>query len=118
MSTRDQGYHAETLASFYLQAKGYHIVETNWQRGRYELDIVAFDPAQKNWLFVEVKSAQTLDTAIRHFTSAKQQNIAYAIERYLDENNTSQYDYQLDLIALRINAHGELHTLDHIPDVL
>lgn len=118
MSTRDLGYQAEILAGFYLQAKGYHIVETNWQHGHYELDIVAFDLDQKNWLFVEVKSAQTSDTAMRHFTEGKKQNLAYAIEHYLDEKNTRQYDCQIDLIALGINNQGSLRTIDHIPNVI
>lgn len=118
MSTRDQGHQAEIFTSFYLQAKGYHIVETNWQYGRYELDIVAFDPNQQTLLFVEVKSAQTLDTARRHFSEVKQQNIAYAIEHYLDENNSNQYECQLDLIALSINQNGSLQNIDHIADVL
>lgn len=117
MSTRRQGNHAETLACHYLQATGHHIVETNWQSGRYELDIIAFKPEQKTWVFVEVKSAQSIDTAMRHFTEGKQQHLAYAMEQYLDANNASNLDCQLDLLALAIDSKGKLKDIDHITNV-
>lgn len=117
MSTRGQGNHAETLAGHYLRASGYHIVETNWQCGRYELDIIAFDPEERTWVFVEVKSAQSIDTAMRHFTSSKQHYLAYAIEQYLDRDKGDDYEGRLDLLALAIDSSGELKDIDHITNV-
>lgn len=117
MSTRGQGNHAEHLASHYLQACGYHIVESNWQAGRYELDIVAFEPRRQAWIFVEVKSGQSIDMAMRHFTENKQRYLAHAIEQYLDESNVQNYESQLDLLALAIDSHGTLRDIDHITNV-
>ena len=53
MQTTQIGQKAETAASVYLEMRGYKIVERNWRRPRYEIDIVA----QKDNVvyFVEVK---------------------------------------------------------------
>lgn len=118
MNSREQGLQNETIAAFYLRAKGYHIVKTNWHYKHLELDIVAYEPEQKNWLFVEVKSAQDENTALRHFTKQKEHNLCQAIESFLAEENIECLDCQLDLIAISSSSHGNLKTLDHIPDVL
>ncbi len=117
-STRQRGYQAEELAAFYLQAKGYHVVERNWQRSHYELDLVAFEPEHKTWLFVEVKSAQTTESALRHFTTTKVQTLCYAIENYLEENKIECTDCQLDLIAVSTDSTGSFTNIDHLTDVL
>lgn len=117
-STRQRGYQTEELAAFYLQAKGYHIVKNNWQSKHFEIDLVAFEPERKAWLFVEVKSALTIDKALRHFTTAKVQRLCYAIEDYIDQNRIESFDCQLDLIAISTDRFGTLTNIDHLTDVL
>ncbi len=118
MSTRSQGQKSEIVAAFYLQACGYHIVETNWRYSHYELDIVAYDPESKELTFVEVKSAKSLESAYRHLTSNKVNYLSRAIENYLNQYQYDTIDCQLDLIFMSHTANQELITLDHLTDVL
>ncbi len=117
-STRQRGYQNEQLAAFYLLAKGYHIVESNWQSSHYELDLVAFEPEQKTWLFVEVKSARTIDNALRHFTPAKVKTLCHAMGDYIEGNEINCFNCQLDLIAISTDQAGTLTNIDHLTDVL
>ena len=55
-TTRETGILGEETAALYLQKNGYQIRERNVRFGRYEIDIVAYDPIQKIILFVEVKA--------------------------------------------------------------
>lgn len=117
-STRQRGYQAEELAAFYMQAKGYHIVESNWQSKHYEVDLIAFEPERKTWLFLEVKSARTIDNALRHFTSKKVQTLCSAMENYIAEKEIGSIDCQLDLIAISTDLKGTFTNIDHLTDVL
>ena len=51
-----KGIQGEDIAARYLSGKGYDVRERNVHYRGGELDIVAFDPAQKELVFVEVKS--------------------------------------------------------------
>ena len=56
----DFGKKGEQIAVDYLRGKGFRILETNWRRGRNEIDIIARDG--KVLVVVEVKSRHsTLD---------------------------------------------------------
>lgn len=55
----DIGAFGEKLASDFLKAQGYQILETNWRHGKAELDIIAKLGA--DLIFVEVKT-RTSDT--------------------------------------------------------
>jgi putative endonuclease len=53
MTTTITGRKAETAAKVYLEMRGFKIIEQNWRRPRYEIDIIA---QKDNVLhFVEVK---------------------------------------------------------------
>ncbi len=53
------GRSGEQIATWYLQSLGYRILERNVRIHRDEIDIVAFDPADRVVVFAEVK-ARTL----------------------------------------------------------
>lgn len=56
IDSHQRGKDGEDAAVSYLQNIGYRIDGRNLRFGRYELDIVAFDPAQNMMVFVEVKT--------------------------------------------------------------
>ncbi|KAB7645482.1 YraN family protein [Polymorphobacter fuscus] len=57
-----RGRRAETIAAWFLRAKGYHIVARRVRTPAGEIDIVARQ--RDSLVFVEVKARRTLDSAI------------------------------------------------------
>ena len=55
------GRQGEQIAADYLRSSGYCIYERNVRFGHDEIDIVAFDPAEKTVVFVEVKTRAHFD---------------------------------------------------------
>ncbi len=60
-TTASTGRLGEELAEAYLRSRGFHIHERNVRCGRFEIDIVAFDPVEKMVVFVEVKTRTMID---------------------------------------------------------
>ena len=60
-TTEVTGRLGEALAADYLQSRQFRILERNVRFGRYEIDIVAYDPTEKMIVFVEVKARSTYD---------------------------------------------------------
>lgn len=54
--SRALGAHGEGLAAKYLESHGFEIIERNWRCEHGELDIVAYEPATRTLVFVEVKT--------------------------------------------------------------
>ena len=54
----DTGKRGEELARRHLEEQGFAIVETNWRRGKYEVDIIAYKEGLI--VFAEVKTRSNL----------------------------------------------------------
>lgn len=55
------GKRGERSATEYLRSRGFFIRGTNVRFGRYEIDIVAYDPSERMIVFVEVKTRSAPD---------------------------------------------------------
>ena len=85
MQTTQNGQKAETAASVYLEMRGYKILERNWRRPRYEIDIVA----QKDDVifFVEVNYRFNDDQGggLEAITKSKLKLMHYAGDAWTEE---------------------------------
>lgn len=72
-ASRALGEHGEKFAARYLESLGFEILERNWRCSHGELDIVAYDPADRALVFVEVKTRTGRDfgTPLEAITYAK-----------------------------------------------
>ena len=61
VSTATTGRCGEELAAAYLRSIRFRIRERNVRFGRFEIDIVAYDPTEKMIVFVEVKTRTVAD---------------------------------------------------------
>ena len=75
------GLRAETLASLYLQAKGYRILERRYSVPGGEVDIIA----RRGTViaFVEVKARATLDLALSSIDPTKRRRMSRAAAHWL-----------------------------------
>ena len=95
------GHWGEELAVEYLVNEGYSIVDRNIRTPYGEIDIIA---SQSNLLiFVEVKTRSTANFGMpeESVTLKKQKHIIDAIEFYFQEHPESDYDWRIDVIAIR-----------------
>lgn len=56
MTTQETGFQGEEIAALYLASSGYDVRERNVHFRKFEIDIVAYDRAEKMMVFVEVKT--------------------------------------------------------------
>ena len=103
------GKTGETIASKYLEGKGYKILERNHRQKYGELDIVA--TAQDGTLvLIEVKTVSGEDPAISaedQMTSAKIDKFnraAYAYANHYFKNKDDSKGFRLDLVTVNLNG--------------
>lgn len=114
MTTASTGRLGEALAEAYLRSRGFHIRERNVRYGRFEIDIVVFDPVEKMIVFVEVKTRTAADTRYPVRTmvdgrkrSAMKQAIFRWVERHRYEGSA-----RTDIVCV---AGGQI--VDHVVNV-
>lgn len=113
-STQVLGTHGEALALFYLESKQWDIRGQNLRFGRYEIDLVAYDPHEQMIVFVEVKTrsrhshAYPIHTAV---DARKRRALREGIFRWLAAN---EYDgpARIDIICV-----AQKCIVEHIRDV-
>jgi len=114
MTTASTGRLGEERAEAYLRTRGFDIRERNVRLGRFEIDIVAYDPTEKMIVFVEVKTRTHADDRYPVRTmvdgrkrSAMKQAIFRWVERHHYEGSA-----RIDIVCI---AGG--HIVDHIVNI-
>ncbi len=108
----DLGSLGEQLAQEYLQDLNYTLVAQNWQWGKAEVDIIAYD--QEALVFVEVKTRQkaTFGPPELAVTPKKQQLLYDLATEYMYQIEHEQ-EFRFDVIAIIIEPNV---AIQHFPD--
>jgi putative endonuclease len=109
----DFGRKGEEIAADYLKARGYRILETNWRRGRNEIDIIA--RTGKILVVAEVKARHSKlagepETAV---TREKQRALIRAANAYVQLHKLDD-EVRFDIISILIEKEKE--QIRHIED--
>ena len=111
-----RGRKGERVAVRFLKKKNYKILDTNYQSGRYELDIVA----EKDGciVFVEVRGRQqsSLQSGYDSVDKTKKHALRCAIFAYLKKHRRIRY-WRLDIIAVEWDENGKIVALRHYENV-
>lgn len=109
----DIGKLGEELAQQHLVKQGFAILERNYRKGRYEVDIIAYKEGLM--VFVEVKTRSNLDYGDPEDFVDKQKQRAYIrmANNYVIAHDREE-EVRFDIIAVAINATG--YHIDHIED--
>lgn len=110
----DLGKRGEQLASEYLVAKGYEILDENWCYGKAEVDLIAY--INKQIIFVEVKTRTSVGFGQpEDFVSiAKQRLLETAANEYIEIMN-HQGEVRFDIISVLFDKNNNT-TIHHIED--
>jgi putative endonuclease len=105
----------EEVATNFLLARGFRIVERNFRCKGGEVDIIARDPGDKSLVFVEVKARRGLSYGVPQLavTPFKQRQISKAALTWLAKNRLHDQNARFDVIAILLHTGGQ-HAIDHI----
>jgi putative endonuclease len=118
METKDFGKQGEDKAAEFLRGLGYEILQRNYRKRSGEIDIIAFDPKRKEYVFAEVKSRhnRTFGAPEEAVDERKIQKMADTAQHWLAEQDKEKAEWRLDLVILEIDPHekSEWRHLTHI----
>jgi putative endonuclease len=107
------GQRGEQLAVDYLIKKGYQILETNWRKHKFELDIIAQDKNELVIIEVKTRSTSFFGNPEEAITISKQKQIQDGASCYIEVKEID-LDCRFDVIAIVINS--GVQEINHIID--
>ncbi len=109
----DIGIKGEELASFYLEGKGYTILEKNWRFGREEIDIIAKQNEMLVVVEVKTRTGSFFGEPEEFVNRQKQKNLIKAANAYIEKNNL-ELEVRFDIMGVILT--GNNHRINHIED--
>ena len=109
----DTGIIGEDLASVYLEAKGYSILEKNWRFGKEEIDIIAQEKDVLVVAEVKTRSGSFFGEPEEFVNRQKQRHLIKAANAYIEKNDLD-LEVRFDIIGVIIT--GKSHRINHIED--
>lgn len=105
----------EDVATNFLTAHGYRILERNFRCKGGEVDVIAREPDNGSLVFIEVKARRGLSYGVPQLavTPFKQRQISKAALTWLSKNRLHDTNAQFDVIAILLSGDG-LHKIEHI----
>ena len=120
---RRVGDSGEEVAVTYLQQRGYHILERNYQASTGEIDIICSAPHSgrdnhTELVFVEVKSrsAKATTDPIESLTQEKMNRVKRAAEVFMLARYGEEVACRFDMINIAFSSHGP--DIEHVRDVM
>lgn len=114
MTTKGTGDRGEAIAAAYLEERGYRVLDRNYRYERAELDLVCFEPAERDedggeLVVVEVKTRSGLgfgrpEEAV---TEEKRRHIARATQAYLYERRLEGAPLRFDVVSVVLRQGAE-----------
>src|ERR1700739_979409 len=86
MTSTQIGLKAEAAARVYLEMRGYKVLEQNWRRPRYEIDIVAEKDGIKYFVEVKYRFNDHQGGGLEAITATKLRQMQRAAEAWVEEN--------------------------------
>ncbi|BCX02133.1 MAG: UPF0102 protein [Candidatus Roseilinea sp.] len=110
----DVGAWGEAIAANYLEQRGYTVRARNWRSGHGELDIVA--ERGETIVFVEVRTrrSDTYGRPEETISPRKRAKLIATAQAYLDEHGFHDAQWQIDVIAIELDARNATSQLEHI----
>ena len=103
----------EQLARQYLEEKGFAIVETNWRRGKMEVDIIAYKEGLIVFAEVKTRSRTDYGNPEEFVTIDKQRAYVRMADKYVVEHNREE-EVRFDIISVEME--GTDYHITHLED--
>ncbi len=109
-STGKQG---EYIARKFYEKENFTVLETNWQAGHLEIDLITQNDELIVFCEVKTRKKRTLTQPEAAVNKQKQRNLVRAANQYVSRFGINKC-VRFDVISIILD--GETHTLHHIPD--
>ncbi len=102
MDKKEFGKKGEEKGVEFLKKKGYEIIDRNYLKRTGEIDIIAFDPKYKEYVFVEVKTRKNSNFGYpeEFVDDEKMEKITETAENWLTDNNIKNPEWRIDIISI------------------
>lgn len=107
------GVKGEELALFYLEGKGYVILEKNWRFGKEEIDIIAREKETLVVVEVKTRGGSFFGEPEEFVNRQKQRHLIKAINAYIEKNNLD-LEVRFDIVGVILT--GKTHRINHVED--
>lgn len=107
-STKSIGSIGERLATDFLSAKGYRIVQRNYFAFKVEIDLIALDESTNQIVFIEVKTLQNdyFQQPYEEVNLKKQRNIIKAADIYLRRHDVEK-EARFDVVSIVLKTDSQ-----------
>lgn len=110
---QEKGKKGELLASEFLMSNGYTILETNWQVGHLEVDIIASNDDMLVFVEVKTRKSNTFGEPEDFVGLPKQRNLIRAAGIYIEKTGITK-EVRFDIVSVIINE--GIESVKHIVD--
>ena len=117
-ASKEVGAHGEELAAKHLAANGYRVLDRNWRWRQGELDLVAEKGGEVVFVEVKARRSHAFGTPEEAVTRVKQRKLIRTAQAYLARQGRQADPWRIDVIALDLNAQGELVRLEHLENAV
>ncbi len=110
----------EEKALNYLLHKSHILIMRNFHCRQGEIDLITFEKNTRIIVFTEVKTrtSDTFGSPQESITRFKVRKILLAIYQFFKQHpRFRKYSWRIDAIALKLNTHGNLQSILHIPSL-
>lgn len=107
-STKATGSKGEQIATDFLSAKGYRILQRNYVAFHVEIDLIAFDETTNQIVFTEVKTLRNdfFQQPYEEVNFRKQKNIIKAADTYLRRHDIDK-EARFDVVSILLKDEAE-----------
>jgi len=114
MNRKETGAIAENIAADYLLKRSYRIRERNYRTREGEIDIIAEKDGTLVFVEVRAKTGKSFGSAEESITERKKKRLIALAEAYLSDCGEQPASCRIDIVAIDLNAKGELLRLNLI----
>ena len=110
------GNNGEKIASEYLEKNHYEIIKRNFRCKQGEIDIIAYDNKNREYVFVEVKTRTNFEYGkpVDSVNKMKQKHIVSATKYYIYLHNLENKYIRFDIIEI---YKKDQYIINHIKNV-
>jgi putative endonuclease len=110
------GNNGEKIASEYLEKNHYEIIKRNFRCKQGEIDIIAYDNKNREYVFVEVKTRTNFEYGkpVDSVNKMKQKHIVSATKYYIYLHNLENEYIRFDIIEI---YKKDQYIINHIKNV-
>lgn len=113
------GRAGEAAARAYVtQNLGYEIVETNFRTREGEIDIVARSGVDFVFIEVKARTSKKFGHGVEQISSAKALRLQTAAQRYLEQSESGDVEWRIDLLSVEMTRSGRVLDIEHVENAI